>query len=316
MADAGPTEPVDRPSWLSGARSWVAAVARGSLALALLIISAAAVGVALTSLRFVTTTWLPVMDNALRSLPAEAALSNGILRWPDSATRTLAGNPFLALVVNPAGSLPDDQTAEIQLEFRTNDVRIASLLGAMELPYPRNLNLPLGRSDVLPRWGAWAPHFTGLLGVGLLALTEYARILAALLATLPLRVAAAIGHRQATLGGCWRIALLAGLPASLTFAASTWFYQHRVVILPEFLGLVAAGLLVSIAALVLAPLAFPRRGPGSPFQSSSSPPQSEAVPPADRTEPPTVLQNPFTLPAPDAEPPPSSKPSGNPFQSD
>ena len=106
----------------------------------------------------------------------------------DSKTARRRGNPFrpaglarpspqllaegrlLALDVDLDHSGQIGSTADVQIEFGRETVRVFSLFGYRDWDYPGNYVIAFNRNELEPRWGAWAAE--------LLLLAEAAAILA------------------------------------------------------------------------------------------------------------------------------------------
>jgi hypothetical protein len=134
-------------------------------------------------------------------------------------------------------------------------------------------------------------------------------LLAALLVA-PLRLYASMVRRQVSLGGCWRLGLMALMPGALLMNGALALYTHHRLILVELLLANAAHLVLDLVFLSLAPLRLPRAMEQSPFAAPVEPraPRPPALP--TQKAPPSA---PSDLPAPadasaegQAPPPPTT----------
>ena len=104
-------------------------------------------------------------------------------------------------------------------------MRIFSLFGEAELPYPAGYIIAANQTDARPAWGAWAPDILGLAAIG----TFFGLLLVwALLATiycLPVWLICLFGNRDLSLGASWKLAGAALMPGALLFSISLMLYD-------------------------------------------------------------------------------------------
>jgi hypothetical protein len=101
---------------------------------------------------------LPAADaRAQLAPPGQGVIRNRRLSWPDSSTAPLAGNSFLSIRVDPEPSFPGHPGADVQLILASTELKIVSLLGVLEIPYPAGWIVSLNRADAraLLRHGAY-----------------------------------------------------------------------------------------------------------------------------------------------------------------
>ena len=192
------------------------------------------------------TAWWPVLDRAVREFPEQgAALTRGRLVWPESNARLLADSPHLGVAVRPEDRETLGRTADLQFELLPGTVRLAGIAGYVELPWPKNTDLPLGRLEARAAWEAWRKPVLGA------AITTTTTLMAglwglwALALAAPVRMAALVLGRRITLGGCWRLGVAACMGASPVLNLGLVGYVMRWIPWPALAAVVAAHLLIA-----------------------------------------------------------------------
>jgi hypothetical protein len=267
-------------------------------------------------LRLAVTVWSPTLTAAIARLPSEGVIDNGHLFWPGNQALSLADNAFVSVSVTPSGVPAVAQSADLQFELRSTSLTITSLLGSIDVAYPRGYVFALNRTELEPRWGAWRPHV--LAGVALATFVGLL-LLWALLGTVlavPLRAYALLVDRCATFAGCGKLAVAALLPGALIMGTAILAYGFGHLRVGELLILNGVHLLVGSAYLLISPLFLPPGQPTSPFCDPPLPATSEnpfAVPPS-QVDPPAqapeqLSANPFAR---DCSPPPASARAASP----
>ncbi|HEV2392417.1 MAG TPA: hypothetical protein VG146_08645 [Verrucomicrobiae bacterium] len=202
----------------------IAAFARasfGRLWLIQFVVSLLAAGVVVW---FVKTDWYPVIAEAIGQLPPQGQVRSSRLLWNADSPVSLAENRFLALTVDLNHTGEVRSPAHLQAEFGTSDIKLISLFGFLECPYPRGYVVPFNRTDLGAWWGAWGPI--------LLAITAGAVVLWlfcswSLLATaycLPAWLLGFFANRDLTLAGSWRLAGAALMPGALWLIGAILLY--------------------------------------------------------------------------------------------
>ncbi len=252
----------------------VAAFASGSWGRLLKVQTVVALVTAASVVWFLASAWFPEVEIALRRLPERGRIQRGALDWPSPAPARLVEGIFLSVTVDPQGVSETGGTADIQLVLRRNEVRLGSLLGYASLAYPKGWSVALGRTEVQAWWGAWQ---TALLA-GVAAATVVGSIMCwlslGLLYSFPVKFLTLQLDREATWGGCWRLAGAAVLPGALVLSGALVLYSFRRL---DLVGLLFAWLLHLFIGWIYAaivPFRLPRipdanRPGGNPFGSSS-----------------------------------------------
>lgn len=248
---------------------------------------------------YLRTACYPAVELAIAQLPtAPAGIHAGTLQWPTNAVVELANTRLLSLVVNPGSGPVPSQGADVALELTDRALTAQSLFGYWALPYPVGVDLPLNRGELEPLWAAWQPHVRAVLPVGIVLGFLLAWGLVATLVTPVLRLGAALLRREATLAGCWRMALAAVIPAGWTTALGLFLYASRGFHLVDTLVTWLLAHLYLLLLWVGAVVKLPPRLPASPFVPPPATPDAgveagEAAPaPVRETE-----RSPFAAPA-------------------
>lgn len=212
----------------------------------------------------------PAVAGAIQKLPAAGEIRSGRLDWRGPSPQPLAEGRLLALDVDLDHSGQIGSTADVQIEFGRETVRVFSLFGYRDWDYPRNYVIAFNRNELEPRWGAWAAE--------LLLLAEAAAMIGlllswSLLATLYFLPAWMLGfftNRDLNSRQSWRLAGAALMPGALWMTAAVLFYGIG------FLNLVSLGftfgahILIGWIYLLVSLLFVPRApvtaGQGNPFR--------------------------------------------------
>lgn len=269
----------DSPTW----HSWVPLTFRGVAALAqapaprhlLLQVVVALLGAG-SILWFVATGWEPALQEALERLPEQVRIRHGQLFWPGASPVILARRPALALVVDLEGSNASGQLADLQCEFGRTSVKLRSVLGYLNVDYPREWQITLNRLDAEAWWGAWRPLVWSASGLALLLGLMLGWRLLAIIYVLPVRFLAFMLDRKANWFRCWSLAIAAQLPGALWASAAILFYSLRQLQLIAFLCAFALHFVLVWLYLVfspanLSPLPAAAAGKSNPFAAKPPP---------------------------------------------
>ena len=114
--------------------------------------------------------------------------------------------------------------AHLQIELGRSDLRIYSLFGYTQLPYPKDYVVPINFLKLKPWWGAWAPNILGVMAALVLLALLIVWAALATLYCLPVWLLGLYLNRDLTLWGSWRLAGVALLPGALVMTVGIGLY--------------------------------------------------------------------------------------------
>lgn len=248
----------------------VAAFARADLSRLLVVQLIVALLIAATVAWFLDAGCFPTIGAAIQRLPATGEISSGKLDWRGDPSQSLADGKFLAFDVDLDHSGQIHSTADVQIEFGADSIRVFSLLGYTDFFYPPDRFAPFNHTDLEPLWGAWAAEilFLAFVMTTLVLLSSW--WLLATLYFLPVRLLAFYTNRDLNLRACWKLSGAALLPGALLMAAAILLYAVGLLDLVSFGLLFAAHFVAGWIYLFVSQLFLPRipEAPqkGNPFQ--------------------------------------------------
>lgn len=249
----------------------VAAFATARLSRLLLVQFVLAALAAAVVVWFLSNGCFPTVRAAIRNLPATGALGAGRLDWPDSAPRLLAEGRFLAFLVDPNHTGQIQSSADVQIEFGRETVRVISLLGYAEWNYPSDWTIAFNRTELEPLWGAWEPEWLGIMVLAVVAGLMLSWTVLATVYFLPAWLFGFLANRRLNLRGSWKLAGAALLPGAMVFTAAIALYNFGALDLIQFCFLFGAHVALGWIYLPLSQFFLPRLDsrpvPGNPFSS-------------------------------------------------
>jgi len=280
------------PAWQPMTFRGVAKFAESSYGRLLVVQMVVALVSAISVVCFVRAAWEPVFSAAARELPDQGRIQDARLVWGGESPRRLAESRFLSIVVDRDNTAPTGPEADVEAKLGLDRLYVHSLLGYVEIPYPRGWIIAVNRPEVEPWWGAHLPAvFAATSALVMLGLWVCWSLLALPYAL----VARFIGFwfdARLTWLGAWRLASAVQLPGALVMAGAILLYGWQHLNLVGLILAVPVHLLVGWAYLLGAPARLARL-PGvlaetsNPFNAS------------------TGSSNPFTSPPGDANPRPA-----------
>ena len=251
----------------------VAAFARASLRRLLLVEFIVALLAAAAVIWFLHEVWFPTVREAIRQLPTQGEVRQGKLAWRGDSPVHLAGDRFLAIVVDLNHEAEVGREADAAVEFGQRECRIYSLLGYVAVNYPAGWMIALNQAELEPWWGAWEPAI--LAGVGTIVVLGLMAswALLAVLYSLPALLAAFFANRGLNWRAGWRLASAALMPGALVLDAAIFLYGVSILDFVR-LGLCAAlHFVIGWIYLFASPLFLPRHpaaptSKGNPFTAS------------------------------------------------
>jgi len=213
----------------------------------------------------------PVIDAAIKNLPAAGEIRSGKLDWHGDSPQLLAEGKFLAFDVDLNHSRQIHSTADIQIEFGKDSIRIFSLVpGYSEFFYVPDRPAPFNRTELEPLWGAWG---TDILFIAAAAVTVVLLASWWLLATLyflPVWLLGFYANRDMNFRTSWKLSGAALMPGALLMAAGILLYDFGFLDLVSLGFVFAAHFALGWIYLLLSQLFLPRipemKSKGNPFK--------------------------------------------------
>jgi hypothetical protein len=264
-----PTEPTF--AWEPLTPRGVAAFARATFSRLFVVQFIIALLAAASAVWLLDDAYFPVIDAAIKNLPAAGEIRSGKLDWQGDSPRLLAEGKFLALNVDPDHSGKIHSTADVQIEFGGDSIRIFSLLpGYWEICYVPDRAAPFNRTELEPLWGAWSAEilFIAFVAVTLVLLANW--WLLAMVYFLPVWLLAFYTNRDLNFRASWKLSGAALQPGALLMAAGILLYDSGCLDLVSLGFIFAAHFVLGWIYLFLSQLFLPRisemKTKGNPFQ--------------------------------------------------
>lgn len=172
-------------------------------------------------------TWGRALEHAIQSLPEEAAIERGRLKWTGSEPAVLHRGSFLSIVVEPRGRRETGLSADVNLLLEDGRLAVKSLFGWMEIPLPETLNFSLGRLDVEGAFEAWKVPAWMAMGVVACLGIFLSWIALATVYSLIFWFAARVFGWYLGLARAWRLGAACLLPGALLMTAAIALYATR-----------------------------------------------------------------------------------------
>jgi hypothetical protein len=214
----------------------VAAFARAKLSRLLLVQFIVALLAAASVVWFFDDGCFPTISAAIQKLPADGEIRSGKLDWRGDPSQMLADGKFLAFDVDLNHSGKIHSTADVQIEFGKDSVRVSSLLpGYSEIFYVPDRVAPFNRTELEPLWGAWDMDILFIAAATVTAGLLVSWWLLATIYFLPVWLLGFFANRKLNFRACWKLSGAALLPGALLMAAGVLLYDAG------FLDLVSLG---------------------------------------------------------------------------
>ena len=249
----------------------VAAFARANLGRLLLVQFIVALLAAAAIVWFFDDGFFPAISEAIQKLPADGEIRSGRLDWHGDPSQMLAEGKFLAFDVDLNHSGQIHSTADVQIEFGKDSIRISSLLpGYSEIFYVPDRIAPFNRAELEPLWGAWAAEILFLAAAAVAAGLLLSWWILATLYFLPVWLLGFFTDRNLNFRECWKLSGAALLPGALLMAVGVLFYDLGWLDLVALGFVFAAHFALAWIYLLLSQLFLPRISDtpekGNPFQ--------------------------------------------------
>ncbi|HEY3932171.1 MAG TPA: hypothetical protein VGM58_07360 [Verrucomicrobiae bacterium] len=218
---------------------------------------------------FLDDSCFPVIRAAIQKLPDAGEISAGKLDWHGDSPQSLAEGKFLALDIDLNHSGQIRSTADVQVEFGEESVRIFSLLGYAEFFYPQNRFAPFNRTELEPLWGAWTAEILFIAAAVTIIGLLLSWWLLATLYFLPVWIFGLFSNRDLNFRASWKLSGAALMPGALLMAGGVLLYDFNFLNLVQFGFVFAAHFVLGWIFLFVSLLFVPRiseaKPKGNPF---------------------------------------------------
>jgi hypothetical protein len=182
----------------------------------------------------------PSVQAAIDHLPLAGQIQSGRLLW-NGGPQMLADGPFLAFNVDPDHSSQwRSTTADFQVEFGRETVRVISLFGYADFSYPGRADLPLNQPQLDSLWKAWRSTILFIIVAGTMVMLPATWWFLALIYFLPVWVIGYLANREMSLPASLKLSCAALLPAALLMSAVIILYGEDCLNLVTFCSAFAA----------------------------------------------------------------------------
>ena len=248
----------------------VAQFAHASLGRLFLAQLAVAALTAIVVVWFLTTAWIPVVEQAIGQTRPGAAIEQGKLVWPGGQAQRLAESSFIEFIVAPGEDHGIGQTADLQVELSAGELKLRSLFGYLALPYSTE-RISLNPGDVEATWGAWkGPLAATVGGLTVVWLLVVWFVLAAVY-SVPALLFGFYANRPTAFAERFKLSAAALLPAALLLDAAIFLYALGQLTLVGLVVAVVLHVALGWAYLIIAMLQLPTvetAEGGNPFTNS------------------------------------------------
>jgi hypothetical protein len=200
----------------------------------------------------------PAVQAVIDNLPMNGQIQSGRLVWA-GGPQTLADGRFFAFDVDPDHSGQwRSATADFQVEFGSDTVRIMSLFGYTDFSYPAGGTVPLNQPQLDPLWKAWRAGILFLIAIATVIILPVIWWLLAAIYFLPVWLMGYLANRDLNLKGSLKLSCAALLPGALLMTAAIFLYALGVLNLIPFLFVFAAHFVLQWLYLLFAVFFLPR----------------------------------------------------------
>ena len=239
----------------------VAAFARARLNRLLLVQFIVALLAAVTVDCFLAFDCFPAISAAIKHLPDQGEIRDGRLNWHGDSPVLLAGSGFLAFDVDLEHTGQLHSPARVQIEFGRDSVRVFSLFGYTDFPYPSPQPLYFDRSDLEPLWNAWKPDILAIAAGGVIVGLMLSWAVLATIYFLPAWLICFFANRDLNFRQSWRLAGAALMPGALLLTVAIAFYALGALDLIQMSFAFGAHLVLGWIYLFISPLFLQRVSP-------------------------------------------------------
>jgi hypothetical protein len=202
----------------------VAAFAHAKFSRLFLVQFAIALLAAISVVWFFDDGCFPTVRAAIQNLPEAGKISSGKLDWRGNSPQLLAEGKFLAFDVDLNYSGQIHSTADLQIEFGKESIRVFSLLGYSEFFYPPDRFSPFNRTELEPLWGAWAAEILFIAAAATMIGLLLSWWILATIYFLPVWLLGFFANRDLNFRASWKFSGTALMPGALLMAAGIFLY--------------------------------------------------------------------------------------------
>jgi hypothetical protein len=271
-------------AWLKNPPAWqpftfrgVAAFARASFTRLFVVQFIIALLAASTVVWFLNTRWFPTAYQAIQQMPETGEIRNGKLTWTNDVPQLLAEGHYLAFISDLDHKGEIRAPAQVQIEFGRTSLRIISLLGYVDWPYPSEAKwiFICNRNDLQPWWGAWRPPMLWItFGSVVFGLIIVWGTLASIY-FIPVWLIGFFANRRLTVFGSWRLAGAALMPGAVMVILSLILYGFGVFDLVQMLAIQGGHVIVGWVYCVGAALREPELPEAAALKENPFPPPAD-----------------------------------------
>jgi len=215
----------------------------------------------------------PVIRAAIQKLPDTGEISSGKLDWRGASPQLLAEGNVLAFDMDLNHSGLIHSTADFQIEFGADSVRVFSWLGYAEFFYPAD-RAPFNRTELEPLLGAWAAEILFLAAVATVIILSLSWWLLSTLYFLPVWTLGFFANRDLNFRASWKLSGAALMPGALLMAAGIFLYGFGFLNLVSLVFILASHFALGWIYLAVSLFFLPRisepKPKGNPFRPDNN----------------------------------------------
>ncbi|HEU6448950.1 MAG TPA: hypothetical protein VFV23_10985 [Verrucomicrobiae bacterium] len=213
---------------------------------------------------FLNDSCFPTIETGIQNLPGYGDIRGGKLDWVGKSPTSLAQGRIFSvnLDLNHSGAI--QSTADFQIEFGKNSVRVFSLLGYTDFIYPPGEIISFNRPELEPLWNAWDEIILFGAALATAVLLPFSWWILATLYCLPAWLFVFYSNRDLNLRQCWKLSAASLFPGALLMAAGIFAYDFGLLTLVEFAFVFAAHLVLGWIYLITSLIFIPRHSKATP----------------------------------------------------
>ncbi|HXC35464.1 MAG TPA: hypothetical protein VNV43_06280 [Candidatus Acidoferrales bacterium] len=227
------------------------------------LLAAAAVGY------FFHSACFPAVQAAIDNLPLTGQIQSGRLSCD---RQMLADGPFFAFNVDPDHSGQwRSTTADFQVEFGRDTVRVITLIGYADFFYPSDRSAPFNQPQLDPLWKAWRAVILFLIMAATLVILPAIWWFLMMIYFLPVWLIGFLTNRDLSLPASLKLSGSALLPGALLMTAAVFLYGIGLLNLVSFFFVFAAHFVLHWLYLLFGLFFLPRTSTAMPKQNPFKP---------------------------------------------